>query len=291
MKRRIITASVACAAVLASASVVSAQPTNMSDGSGPLPHLFSRGLTRAFAAPPPPAPTLISTPALNAALCVERTDAMLVYASISGAAYTNPQRTALALMRGGPGAPDAADRMRSALLAGGAPQRETDELIWSVTGLLGPADLTLPDVATAVTAYNALVTAAPTSFLASPPAELTALRLALGRLTAAANNAVMTERVYPDLPPSEVRYANGAPWLDSGMRIDALDGVYLQYGDAIAVGERRFRRVAEYDGVWVLAEEPVGAGAPAVIYVPVRTYCDIELMPFALQEPVIKRMR
>lgn len=290
MTRRIVLTSALCVAALTVAASVSAQVTNMSDGTGANAGLFSRGLVRAFPAPPAPDPVPIVTPAVLAALCVERADALAVYTSLSGAWADDAQLTALMLMRGGPGAETAANHVTAALLGAGADRADVDRLVSSVRGLLSPVELTVPDIAAASVSYNALVASAPVELLAHPPAELTALRLALGRLTAASQVAFAAERVYPDLPPARVRYANDATWLQRGQPIELLGERYLPFGAAISVGERRFTRIADYDGVWVLAETPATT-VPETIYVPVRTYCDLELVPLVRQERIIKRSR
>jgi hypothetical protein len=86
------------------------------------------------------------------------------------------------------------------------------------------------NVAAAVDGYNALVKAAPFEFLMRPPAEFAAIRLALGRLTAAANTSLDKERVYPGLNTAEMRYANNAQWLLQGRSIDVGTQTYKQYG-------------------------------------------------------------
>src|SRR5512138_592855 len=97
MTRRIVLTSALCVAALTMAASVSAQVTNMSDGTGASAGLFSRGLVRAFPAPPAPDPVPIVTPAVLAALCVERADALAVYTSLSGAWADDAQLTALML--------------------------------------------------------------------------------------------------------------------------------------------------------------------------------------------------
>lgn len=287
MMRRTVLTAVICVAALASAEAVSAQRTSQSDATGAVASLFSRGFTRAFAAPPAPPPTLIVTPPILEALCVERADALLTYATLSTEASNTAERTVLTLMRGGAGATEAGQRLTSVFVGAGAGANQVDALISASNGLFRADRPEVPDVSAAVSAYNTLVQSAPPTFLASPPAEFVALRRALGRLTAAANVAVSAERVYPDLPTAEIRYANDAPWLVSGQPIQVMGATFAQYGTKTAVGERRFKRVGEYNGVWVLAEEPV-SGVPRTIYVPLRTYCDIELQPYAVQEKVIK---
>jgi hypothetical protein len=214
----------------------------------------------------------------------------LLYATLSGEPLSHPERTALTLLRGGTGAAQAAQQIRSALVQSGAGAAETDQLVWSVDGLFSADQPEVPNVAAAVTRYNELIMAAPPAFLVQPPAELMALRISLGRFTAAANGAVASERVYPGLPRAQIRYANGATWLQAGVPLQVLGATYVQHGAPIHVGERAFKRVTDFNGVWVLAEEPVAA-VPATVYVPLRTYCDIELLPFAVQEKVIKRSK
>lgn len=287
MMRRVSIACLICAVAYGIPASVDAQSGNMSDATGATVGLFSRVMIRAFAAPPAPPPTLVVSGEILDALCVERADAMLVYAGLSGEAFDEPTRTALALLRGGVDGPEAGNRMEAALVAAGAGPDEARSLVLWSSGLLAPDRPEVPDVATTVGRYNELVRAAPPAFLADPPAEFVALRHALGRLTAAANTSFASERVYPDLPPADVRYANDEDWQVAGLPIGLMDEVYLQFGDLEEVGNRRFHRVADYEDVWVLAEdtEPY---PPTTVYVPLRAYCDVELQPYVLAEPVIK---
>lgn len=288
MMRRVVAASVLCSAVLFSAGNVNAQRGNMSDATGATLGLFSRGVVRAFGAPPAPPPTLIVSPAMLDALCVERADAMITYATLATTAETAAERSALALLIGGPAGDAAAQSMLETFVKAGAGLAETDQLLRAAYGLLAPGQPEVVNVAAAVTRYNELLVGASTDFLARPPAELTALRTALGRLTAAANHAYAAERVYPGLAPLGMKYANGADWLLSGQALQVAGESYFQYGPAITIGDRRFKHVADFNGVWVLAEEPV-TGTPPILYVPLRAQCDVELLPYKVEEKVIKR--
>ncbi|HEX6558834.1 MAG TPA: hypothetical protein VF021_05210 [Longimicrobiales bacterium] len=287
MMQRIMVASVLCSAVCLSAQNASAQRTNMSDATGAKVGLFSRGVVRAFGAPPAPPPVLIVNPALLEALCLERADALFTYATLDASAQTSAQRSALALLRGGPAADEAAGAVRTALIRAGAGAEVVDPLLAGTKGLLADGQPQVVNVAAAVQRYNALVLAAPLELLAAPPAELTALRFTLGRLTASANHAIAEERVYPGLEAAGIRYANQADWLLAGQPIDVGLATYKQYGPTTVIGERRFRHVADYNGVWVLAEEPVPE-KPTTVFVPLRKYCDIELLPYAIEEKIVK---
>jgi hypothetical protein len=286
--KRLMMASVLCSTMFFLVQSASAQNNNMSDATGASVNLFSRGVVRAFGAPPAPPPVIQVTPSILEALCVERADALLTFATLSAGAETQAERTVLMLLRGGPGSETAAATLRGVLVQAGADPAGVEQLLVASTGLLTPGEPEVVNVAAAVAQYNALVAGAPQPMLAAPPAELTALRLALGRLTATANHAYAAERVYPGLETRGLRYANGAEWLLTGQSIQIGEGSYFPYGQATAIGDRVFKRITDFNGVWVLAEEPVPA-APATIYVPVRKYCDVELMPYLLEEKVIKK--
>jgi hypothetical protein len=282
MMRRTIHTALFSLAVLASFEAVSAQRSSQSDATGAVANLFSRGYTRAFGAPPAPPPTLIVTPAILDALCIERAHALLTYVLARDA-----ERTVLALLRGGSDAAAASQRLTAVYLHAGADAGDVETLISATNGLLRPERPEVPAVAAAINAYNELVQSAAPALQTSPPAELVAMRVALGRLTAAANAAVSAERVYPDLPRADIHYGNDATWLVSGQPIQVMGSTYVKFGTSMALGERSLKRVGEFSGVWLLAEEPVSPAARTV-YVPLRTACGVELQPYALQEKVIK---
>jgi hypothetical protein len=230
---------------------------------------------------------LLITPAILDALCVERADAILTFATLARRAETEPQRTVLSLLRGATAGESAGTQMLQQFVLAGASLEQTEQLLTASYGLLAPNELATVDVAAAVDRYNQFVTIAPTAFLAQPPAEFEALRLALGRLSAAANHAYAAERIYPGLPTEGITYANHAPWLYLGQSIEINGLTFTQYGAAVPIGDRSFKHITDYRGVWVLAEEPV-ADVPTTLFVPLRTSCDVELVPYGIEEKVIK---
>ncbi|HET9439914.1 MAG TPA: hypothetical protein VFO52_07070 [Longimicrobiales bacterium] len=288
MMRRMVVAGVLCSALYLWADDASAQRTRMSDASGPAIGLFSRGVVRAFGAPPAPPPVLITTPAMLDALCLERADAFLVLATLATTVETSAQRKVLALLRGGLAADAAAGSLLDIFVAAGAGPAEVEQLLQDTHSLLTPERPEVADVAAAVNSYNTMVAKAPPSFLSQPSAELTALRVALGRLSASANHAFAADRVFPGLESAGIHYGNDARWLTTGESIEIRGETYNAYGASVGLGERRFIHFADYNNVWVLAEQPV-LGAPATVYVPLRKECDVELMPYVMEEKVIKR--
>ena len=97
--KRIIALGCVLGTALLTATQASEQRSFMSDASGTNPHLFSRGVVRAFGAPPAPPPVLLVTPAIMNALCLERADALLTYALLSNEADTKADYHALAGLR------------------------------------------------------------------------------------------------------------------------------------------------------------------------------------------------
>ncbi|HEY0304652.1 MAG TPA: hypothetical protein VGC44_06755 [Longimicrobiales bacterium] len=291
MMRRIVIVSLLCSVLSLWADIASAQRSTMrtmSDGTGANVSLFSRGFVRVFGAPPAPPPQPIVLPEMLNALCLERADAMLVYAALAPSVDTRAERTALALLLGGPEAESAGRTMFDALIASGIGIGEVDGLLTASHGLLAPSQPDVINVGTAVTRYNSLVGTAPGGFLMAPPSEFAALRIALGRLSAAANHAYDGARVYPGLDTRNIRYANGADWLKSGQPIYVLGATYTQYGASVAIGDRMFKQVAVFEEVPVYAEAPVTEIA-TVLYVPVRAGCSAELVPYYVEEKVIKK--
>lgn len=289
--RRILVVGMLCSALSLWADIASAQRSTMrtmSDATGANVSLFSRGFVRVFGAPPAPPPVPIVLPGMLNALCLERADAMLVYSTLAPGVNTRAERTALALLLGGSEAEAAGRTMFDALIGAGIGVAEADGLLTASHGLLSPGQPDVIDIGTAVKRYNSLVSTAPAGFLMAPPSEFTALRLALGRLSAAANHAYDGARVYPGLDTRNIQYANGAEWIVSGQPIYVLGATYTQYGVSVALGDRTFRQVGVYDDVPVFAEEPVMETATA-LYVPVRTGCSAELVPYAMEEKIIKK--
>jgi hypothetical protein len=289
MMPRIVVTKVISAALLVVATSVSAQRTNQSDATGVFPPgVISRGFTQAFGAPAAPAPELISTPAMVDALCIERADAFLTTAILPFSNETSAERNTLALLRGGTSAAQVARPIYDALVGAGADAAQTSALLEATNGLLAAERPDVSDLAKAISRYNNLVRSASTNFLAAPPAELVALRTTLGRLSTTAITAYDPNRSYPGWSLGSVGYVTDTSWIMSGQAIQMVGATYLQVGSSEPLGERQLRRVGEHNGGWVLADVSA-AGQPKQVFVAVRTECDVALVPFALQEKVIKR--
>jgi hypothetical protein len=289
MMSRIVVTNVISAALLVVATSVSAQRTNQSDVTGVFPPgVISRGFTQAFGAPPAPPPELISTPAMLDALCIERADAFLTMAVLPFSNETSAHRKAFALLKGGASATQVARPMYDALVSAGADATQTSALLDASNGLLAAGALDVASVAKAVGRYNTLVRSAPNAFLAAPPAELIALRTALGRLGTTAITAFDPNRSYPGWSLGPVGYVTDTSWLTTGRAIQMAGATYLQVGGNEPLGDRQLRRVGEHNGAWVLADVSA-PGQPRQVFVALRTECDVALVPFALQEKVIKR--
>ena len=287
---RLVVTNVICAAALLAGSSLSAQRTNQSDATGAFPPgVISRGFTQAFAAPPAPPPVLISTPEMLSALCIERADAFITMSTLSLSSETSAQRMVFGLLKGGTSADMSARPIYDALVSAGADARQTSALIDATTGLLATGHTDVTSVANAVGRYNSLVRSAPDAFLSAPPAELTAMRGALGRLGTTAITAYDPNRTFPGWSFAPIGYATDASWLQSGQAIMVAGGTYLQIGATQPLGDRHLRRLGEHNGAWVLTDASSSALQPREIFVPVRTECDVTLVPFVLQEKIIKK--
>jgi hypothetical protein len=110
----------------------------------------------------------------------------------------------------------------------------------------------------------------------------------LGRLSTTAITAYDPNRSYPGWSLGPVGYVTDTSWIMSGRAIQMAGATYLQVGSSETLGERQLRRMGEHNGAWVLADVSA-AGQPKQVFVAVRTECDVALVPFALQEKVIKR--
>ena len=289
MLPRIVVTNVLCAAALLAGSSLSAQRTNQSDATGAFPPgVFTRGFTQAFAAPPAPPPVLVTTPEMVSALCIERSDAFLTMATLSLSTENNAQRLVFGLLKGGTSADQSARPLYDALVGAGADPAQTSALIDATNGLLAGQTTEVTSVANAVGRYNTLVRSAPNTLLSSPPAELIAMRGALGRLGITAITAYEPNRNFPGWNLGPIGYVTDTSWLQSGRTILIAGGTYLQVGGNIPLADRQLRRVGEHNGAWVLADVSA-AGQPKQVFVAMRMECDVSLVPFALQEPVRKR--
>lgn len=291
---RLLLVSALCATTLGLAvNSASGQSGNMSDVTGATASLYSRGISSPRPAPPLPPATAVVTPGILDALCVSRADALLTLAILSDELDSEAEARALTVLRGGPGAAEAAQQSQAAIERAGAPAGAAQELVDAVRGLLDDRP-TPPDLAHGVARFNRLMKAADETFLASPPDELLAFRGALVRLTAAAHEAAGTGLSDLGWFPG-VQYANGAPWLAEGVPLELPrtgsdngdSGQFVQFGTATSIEGRRFVEVGRYEGVSLLAEAPV-AGEPTTLYVPLLAYCDVELQPYVFQPSVLK---
>jgi hypothetical protein len=286
--RIIITTGLICSAALVAATQLNAQVTAASDVTNPVASIFSRGFTQAFGAPPAPPPELISTPAMLDVFCIERADAFLMFSTFVGTPQSEATHRALALLKGGVDASQVARPMYDEFVRAGADPAEVSRLIDASNGLLATGRPEVATVATAVNRYNAIVSTAPDAFLSAPPADFLALRTALGELTTAANTAYDPNRVYPGWNRTTIGWANASSFTTTGQAIMVAGGTYLQVGSNIPLADKRLKRVGTYNGAWVLADVWAG-NTPKTVYVPVRTECDVALVPFTMQEKVIKR--
>jgi hypothetical protein len=223
------------------------------------------------------------------ALCIERADAFITMSTLSLSSETSAQRMVFSLLKGGTSAQQVARPLYDALVSSGADPRQTSALIDATNGLLASGHTDVSSVANAVGRYNSLVRSAPDAFLSAPPAELTAMRGALGRLGTTAITAYDPSRTFPGWGFAPIGYATDASWLHTGRSIQIAGGTYLQVGANVPLGDRQLRRMGEHNGAWVLADASSSAVQPKEVFVPLRTECDVTLVPFALQEKVIKK--
>ena len=213
----------------------------------------------------------------------------MTMSTLSLSTETSAQRMVFGLLKGGTSAQQVARPLYDALVSAGADPRQTSALIEATDGLLASGPTDVSSVANAVGRYNSLVRAAPDAFLSAPPAELTAMRGALGRLGTTAITAYDPSRTFPGWDFAPIGYATDASWVRTGQSIQIAGGTYLQVGANVPLGDRQLRRVGEHNGAWVLTDASSSAVQPKEVFIPLRTECDVTLVPFALQERVIKK--
>lgn len=84
-------------------------------------------------------------------------------------------------------------------------------------------------------------------------------------------------RRFSEAYPSTTGYASGATWFINSDVITIGGQRYVKFGLPRVVGVNEVTRVSEYQGVSVFAEPGAAGGStPDVIYVPVRTGCEVQ---------------
>ena len=90
-------------------------------------------------------------------------------------------------------------------------------------------------------------------------------------------DTMVAGRPFREAYPSTTGYAAGATWFINSDVVTLGEQRYVKFGLPRVVGVNELTRISEYQGVSVFAEPGAAGGStPDVIYVPVRTGCEVQ---------------